>query len=164
MGYSYSTNLDDVAAWLKRCAAGPGLDEPAAGASGTVGDRLAKTLAGRIHDRAVRFVGTAGAWPMNAESTAEAKRFNAPNYETGEMVSEEHIAGVVTSTESETTILYGQGNANADGVTDRDRANFAEEGQSAQRIVRSFFGVTGEDADALVDVQADEREKFARKP
>ena len=164
MGLDYESNLGSVAAWLRRTATGFGLNSPSSKGHGTVGDRLARTLAGRIHDRGMRFVGTAGAWPMNAESTAKAKGFNAPNFVTGQMLDPADIAGEVSSTPTETTIVQGTGQANARGVTDRDRAHYAETGQSAKRIVRSFFGVTGDDADALEAICLEEWEHHARQP
>jgi hypothetical protein len=80
------------------------------------------------------------------------KGANTPNIVTGEMLLAEHIAGEVTPAAGEVAIRYGTGSADARGTTDRDRAYYAETGQSARKIVRSFFGVTDSDADALAEI------------
>ncbi len=156
----FESNVDELAAETR-----PGivrLDGPAAGGAGTVGGKLAAELAGRIHDRGMRGEGTDGRWDDNAPSVVERKGRNSPNVDTGEMLAADHIAGDVASTAGETTILYGKGTPGRGGKTDRDRAWYAnEEGQSARRIKRPFFGVTDDDADALTEMAADEWDRKA---
>lgn len=162
----YESNLDEIAVGTRPSALR--LDAPARapgpGGGATVGDRIARELAHRIHDRGIRFEGTDGRWPDNAESTARRKGFNAPNYRTGAMLSAEHIAGVVTPTPADVSIQYGTGEADDRGTTDRDRAYYAETGQSAKKIVRSFFGVIDSDADAIADLVGDEWDAAAGGP
>ena len=53
------------------------------------------------------------------------------------------------------TYGFGRG-AGADGKTDRDRAYYAETGQSALRIRRPFFGLSDGDMDVVAEIAGDE--------
>lgn len=122
----------------------------------SVADRLATAFARRIHARGMAGRGPDGDWRRNAPATIEAKGFDRPNVETGEMLDERHIRGVVASTDSEMSMTYGTGAADEHGVSDRDRAVFAHEGQSAQRIRRPFFGLNDGDMDTAAEIAGDE--------
>ena len=96
--------------------------------------RTPRSRAGhRIHERAKSGRGPDGPWLRNADRTIRRKGFDKPNIVTGEMVSERHIAGEVTCSTGEMRILYGNGETDDDGVSDRDRAYYAETGQAGRR-------------------------------
>lgn len=147
---SYTSNIDQVAEAIRRKVAGFGFSTPASKGGGTVGDRAAATVARGIHDRSIRFEGPDGRWPDNADSTVRKKGFNAPNFETGAMISEEQIAGEVTSTPDECAIRYGKDQEN------RSKAHYAHAGQGEQKIVRRFFALDGTIKRAVVVVVRDE--------
>lgn len=154
MGYGYESNIDDLAATTR-----PGvvhLDGMSTAGVGTIGDRIAGEIAGAIHARGLLGEGTDGAWQDNAPSTVKAKGFNKPNIETGEMLAPDHIAGQVLSSPAEVDITYGTGVTDDRGVSDRDRAYYAETGQSHKKIIRSFFGLIPSDCDRVSEVLGDE--------
>jgi hypothetical protein len=152
---TYSSNLEQLAEETR-----PGIvrmDGPsAAGGGATVGDRLSRELAARIHDRGAEGFGTDGAWKRNADSTVDRKGFDAPNIVTGEMLDPRHIAGEVDNQADAMEMTYGTGDVDGRGTSDRDRAHFAETGQSRQKIVRSFFGLVDGDMDAAAELLASE--------
>lgn len=161
MGVGYSSNIDDLAETTR-----PGsvrLDGPSSAGLGTVGDRLAGEIAGAIHARGLIGEGTDGPWQANAPSTVKAKGFDRPNIETGQMLATDHIAGSVTSSAAEVDILYGTGETDDRGVSDRDRAHYAEDGQSHLKIVRSFFGLIPSDCDKAAEILGDEWEARASR-
>ncbi len=161
MGAHYESNIDDLAATTR-----PGalrLDGPSAAGVGTVGDRIAGEIAGAIHARGLLGEGTDGAWQDNAPRTVKAKGFNKPNIETGQMLAVDHIAGEVLSTPTEAEIIYGTGETDDRGVSDRDRAYYAETGQSHKQIIRSFFGVIPSDCDRVSEILGDEWEARASR-
>jgi hypothetical protein len=162
MGASYSSNIDDLAQSTR-----PGalrLDGPSAGGRvGTVGDRIAGEIAGAIHARGLIGEGTDGAWEANAPSTIKAKGSARPNIDTGQMLATDHIAGEVLATAGDVEIKYGTGEADDSGVSDRDRAYYAETGQSHKHIVRSFFGLIPADCDRAAEVLGDEWDAMASR-
>ncbi len=155
----YSSNIDDLADTTRPGAVT--LDGSSSAGIGTVGDRIAGEIATAIHGRGMLGEGTDGAWEANAPSTVKAKGFNRPNIETGQMLEVDHIAGEVLSSAADVAITYGTGETDERGVSDRDRAYFAETGQSHLKIVRSFFGLTSSDCDRVAEHLGEEWEARA---
>lgn len=145
----FADNADDPRSSFTDAIRAFGLDSPSR-AGKTVGDRAAKEIAFRIHERGVRFEGPDGRWPDNAESTARRKGFNAPNFETGAMLSEEQVAGEVSVSHDEASMTYGKDDEC------RLKATFAHEGQSRAKILRPFYGLTDADADAVFEGVVDD--------
>lgn len=119
-----------------------GLDSPSPKAS-TVGEHAVKIVAANIHDRGIAFEGPTGRWQDNAPSTIKKKGFNAPNFETGAMLSEEQIRGEVTVSHADASLTYGKDDEC------KAKAGFAHDGQSHLRIKRPFFAFTESDADEI---------------
>jgi hypothetical protein len=147
---AYDSNLDAVAEAIRKKIADFGFNSSSSRGGGTVGDRAAKTVAQGIHDRSIRFEGPDGRWPDNADSTVERKGFNAPNFETGGMLSEEQIAGEVTVTPNECAIRYGKDEEN------REKAGYAHGGQGRGKVVRRFFALDEQISRAVVEVVREE--------
>lgn len=135
MAITFNSSIDEAGARIAGIIASFGFDAHSA-ESGTVGDRAAKIVADGIHERSLRFEGPTGYWRSNAPATIDAKGFNAPNYETGEMIAAENIAGRVTNSHEECRIDY------TDDPEIRARAEFANfKGQSHKKIIRRFMAL-----------------------
>lgn len=144
MGQRYDHNLDRLDQTVTQMVKDFGLDSPSRRAP-TVGNRAANTIADRISERGLRGEGPDGQWPGNAERTIKKKGFDRANYETGQMLQPDQIAGEVTVSHAVADIVQGK---------DEDvkaRGYYAETGQGSTGIIRPFFWITGEDADEVLD-------------
>lgn len=153
----YESDIDDPAASFRPALAQFGLDSPSPKAS-SVGAHCVKIAANNIHDRGIAFEGPDGRWPDNAESTIRKKGFNAPNFETGAMLSHEQLEGTLVVSRTEADATYGI------DEECKKKAHFAHTGQSILRILRPFYGFTASDADEIAEGVMDDLVNFLMTP
>jgi hypothetical protein len=171
-----NSTIAEVTAWLQDLA--DSFDFTRTGNDQSLGRDVMKLAAKRTHDRAfVNRTGFGTAWPPNSETPSrwapegyrawKEKNYGTPepNSRTGQMLSQLSMEGRSTIAPKQVTMIYGTdtpptratfGNpspkllARDQNVTDTFKASLAHTGQSRKRIVRPFYQLIDDNAEAIV--------------
>jgi hypothetical protein len=173
-----SSNIGQVVAWLDGFVDSFDFKRP--GVDQSLGRDVMNLGAQRIRDRSLQDrTGFGTAWPPNSETPShwapqgyrKWKEDNygtdEPNSRTGQMLSLLSMKGRSTVESKQVTMIYGTdtpptratfGNpdpkllARDQKVTDVQKAYFAHTGQSKKKIVRPFYQLIDDDAEAIVEL------------
>ena len=187
MPNAYESDIDPLGDWLDGVIAEIGWDMPAgpegstSGAAATLGETAIEVITDGIQARSLASRGADALgsddaeWPENHPRYRDRKERlygqQNPNFRTTQMLSRESIRGESAIGHDEVSWQYGTGLPSPDGktkhdrtVTDRQKAHYAETGQSEHDIRRPFFAVAEQDADdVLICVESAVAALFERK-
>lgn len=171
------TNISEITAWLEGFVDSfdfkrPGIDQ-------NLGRDVVELAAQRMRDRSLdERTGFGTAWPPNSETPhppwqpqgyrqwkLDNYGVDKPNSRTGQMLSQLSMKGRSTVESKQVTMIYGTDTpptsasfgspdpkllARDQKVTDCQKAYFAHTGQSKKKIVRPFYQLIDDDAEAIV--------------